>query len=119
MTNKQKLFADTYISNGFKAKRAYLDVYGPKDNPDPTYPYTLLANPEVKAYIEEKRKKLYDSLSIDATRVMGEIATIAFGDEKVPLGVKLKALELLSKNLSLQTIKTENKDIVEVELVEE
>jgi hypothetical protein len=32
---------------------------------------------------------------------------------------KLKALELLSKNLSLQTQKVESKDIIEVSLVED
>lgn len=120
MTQKQRLFCDTYIANGFKAKQAYLEVYGPKDNPDPTYPYDLLAKPEIKEYIEKKRDKFYESLNIDANRVMEEIAKIAFGnDSSVPLGVKLKALELLSKNMNLQTIKTENKDVIEVQLVED
>lgn len=118
MTQKQKLFCDKYIANGFKAKQAYLDVYGPKENPDPSYPYDLLNKPEIKAYIEQKRSKLYESLNIDAIRVMEETAKIAFDDD-VPKGVKLKALELLSKNLNLQTIKTENKDVIEVQLVEE
>jgi len=39
-------------------------------------------------------------------------------DEK-NVNAKLKALELLSKNLSLQTQKTENKDIIEVQLLED
>jgi hypothetical protein len=54
---------------------------------------------------------------------MGEIAEIAFkkvdDDDKALLASKLKALELLSKNLSLQTQKTENKDVIEVQLMED
>lgn len=120
MTQKQRLFCDLYIANGFKAKQAYLEAYGSRENNDPSYPYTLLAKQEIKDYIEEKRNKLYSSLNIDAIRVMEETAKIAFGnDSSVPIGVKLKALELLSKNLNLQTLKTENKDVIEVQLVEE
>ena len=55
-------------------------------------------------------------------RVAQELATIAFcekGDEVYTVNAKLKALELLSKNLGLQTQKTENKDIIEVSLVGE
>lgn len=119
MTQKQRMFCDKYIANGFRAKQAYLEVYGPKENKDPTYPYDLLAKPEIKEYIEQKRNKLYEALNIDAIRVMEETAKIAFETEDVPLGVKLKALELLSKNMSLQTLKTENKDVIEVQLVED
>lgn len=119
MTSKQKLFADTYLANGFKAKAAYLEVYGPKNNPDPTYPYKLLKIPEVAEYINSKRQDLYESLSIDAKRVMGEIANIAFNEGKVPLGVKLKALELLSKNLNIASDTEEKDDVIEVKIVEE
>ena len=48
------------------------------------------------------------------------IADIAFefkNDKNV--ASKLKALELLSKNLALQTVKNENKDVIEVKLVED
>ena len=49
------------------------------------------------------------------------VTKIAFEktDDKAMLASKLKALELLSKNLSLQTQKTENKDVIEVQLMEE
>jgi hypothetical protein len=68
-----------------------------------------------------RKKEIYDSLGIDAMRVNGEIATIAFAsvDEKNTTANKLKALELLSKNLSLQTQKVESKEVVEVCLIED
>lgn len=121
MTSKQKLFADTYLSNGMNARQAYYTVYGNKTNKDPAYPYTILAREDVKKYIQERREEVYNSLNIDAIRVMQEIASIAFGEtnEELSMTIKLKALELLSKNLNLQTQKTENKDVIEVQLVEE
>ena len=121
LTAKQKLFAETYIANGFNALDAYYTVFGKKENKKPSYPYTLLKNPEVIEYIQERREEMYNSLNIDAMRVMQEIAEIAFEktDDKAMLASKLKALELLSKNLSLQTQKTENKDVIEVQLMED
>lgn len=121
MTDKQRLFAETYISNGMNARQAYFEVYGEKNNKDPAYPYTLLKKQEIKEYIEKRRNEIYESLSIDSIRVMEEIANIAFGDvnESNTLTTKLRALELLSKNLNLQTNKSENKEVIEVQLVEE
>lgn len=120
MTTKQKLFCDYYLANGFKAKKAYIDAYGNTDNKDPTYPYTLLAKPEIKEYIEQRRNKLYESLKIDANRIMEETAKIAFSqDGEVSMSARLRALELLSKNMNLQTLKIESKDIIEVQLIDD
>lgn len=120
MTEKQKLFAESYLANGFNARDAYYSAFGDNGNKQPSYPYTLLKNKEISAYIKKRREEIYESLNIDATRVMQEIADIAFeprNDKNV--ASKLKALELLSKNLSLQTQKVESKDIIEVSLVED
>lgn len=120
ITAKQKLFAETYLANGFNALDAYNQAFGGGQKNKPSYPYTLLKKPEIAEYLEQRRKEIYDSLNIDAMRVMQEIADIAFQpiDDK-NVNAKLKALELLSKNLSLQTQKTENKDIIEVQLMED
>lgn len=120
MTEKQKLFAENYLANGFNAREAYYFAFGDNGNKQPSYPYTLLKQKEIAAYIQKRREEIYESLNVDATRVMSEIADIAFeprNDKNV--AAKLKALELLSKNLSLQTVKTENKDVIEVTLVED
>ena len=122
MTEKQKLFAETYLANGYNALNAYYEAFPEKvkKNKKPSYPYTLLKEPEIANYIKTRREEIYESLNIDATRVMSEIADIAFEplNEK-NVNSKLKALELLSKNLSLQTVKTESKDVIEVSLVED
>ena len=120
MTQKQKFFAENYLANGFNARDAYYSAFGENGNKQPSYPYTLLKNKEISDYIQKRREEIYESLNIDATRVMQEIADIAFeprNDKNV--ASKLKALELLSKNLSLQTQKIESKDIIEVSLVED
>lgn len=120
MTEKQKLFAENYLANGFNAREAYYSAFGENGNKQPSYPYTLLKNKEIAEYIQKRRMEIYESLNIDATRVMSEIADIAFEPRNEKnVAAKLKALELLSKNLSLQTVKTENKDVIEVTLVED
>ena len=120
MTEKQKLFAENYLANGFNAREAYYSAFGENGNKQPSYPYTLLKNKEISDYIQKRREEIYDSLNIDATRVMQEIADIAFEPRNEKnIASKLKALELLSKNLSLQTQKIESKDIIEVSLVED
>ena len=120
MTEKQKLFAESYLANGFNAREAYYSAFGENGNKQPSYPYTLLKNKEISDYIQKRREEIYDSLNIDATRVMQEIADIAFEPRNEKnVASKLKALELLSKNLSLQTQKIESKDIIEVSLVED
>lgn len=120
MTQKQKLFAEHYLANGFNARDAYYSAFGENGNKQPSYPYTLLKNKEISDYIQKRREEIYESLNIDATRVMQEIADIAFEPRNEKnVASKLKALELLSKNLSLQTQKIESKDIIEVSLVED
>lgn len=120
MTEKQRLFAEHYLANGFNAREAYYSTFGENGNKQPSYPYTLLKNKEISGYIQKRREEIYDSLNIDATRVMQEIADIAFEPRNEKnVASKLKALELLSKNLSLQTQKIESKDIIEVSLVED
>ncbi len=120
MTIKQKLFCEEYLANGMNATQAYKKIYK-KDKA--YYAVNLMKKPEVKEYIEARRKEMFEAYNIDYMRVMEEIAHIAFGDvdseDKISYTSKLKALELLSKNLNLQTVKTENKDVIEVQLVED
>lgn len=122
MTEKQKLFAETYLANGYNALNAYYEAFpekASKKNKKPSYPYTLLKEPEVAEYIKVRREEIYNSLNVDAIRVAQELATVAFapkGDEVYNVTAKLKALELLSKNLGLQIQKTESKEVIEVTL---
>lgn len=120
MTEKQKLFAENYLANGFNAREAYYSAFGENGNKAPSYPYTLLKNKDIADYIQKRREEIYESLNIDAIRVMQEIADLAFeAKTNSNASSKLKALELLSKNMGLQTQKVETKDVIEVMLVED
>lgn len=120
LNEKQKLVVDKYISNGYDLKKAYLEVYGDKNNKSISYPYQMIKLPEVQAYLQQRRNEIYDSLQIDAKRIATELADIAFapkGDEHYTAQMKIQALNTLSKNLGLQTQKVESKDVIEVAIV--
>lgn len=122
MTQKQTLFCETYLANGYNALAAYHAVFGHPQNKKPSYPYTLLKTPEIREYIDSRRKEMYEGLNIDSMRIISELAEMAFaskGDETYNASIKLKALEQLSKDLGLQTTKIETTDTIEVALVED
>lgn len=119
MTAKRQQFCEEYLRNGFNATQAYFTVYQGKAK-KPAYPFILLKDPEVAAYIKERRDMMYEAQNIDAMRVMEALSNIAFGEtnEANTTANKLRALEILSKNLSLQTQKIETQDTIEVNVVE-
>lgn len=107
MTPAQQRFADEYLANGYKAIPAYKVAYpGCADSTAKSCAWKVLKYPEVKAYIDERRHQIYESLAIDAEHIASELADMAFaakGDEEYSAQVKLKALDLLQKQLGLQT----------------
>ena len=107
INTKQQDFIMEYISNGFNGIQAYLSAY-PNSTVKTarTNAYKLLANKEIKAEIERQVKTILEAKHITAERVLLEIADIAFalkGDEVYDVKAKLKALELLQKQMGLQT----------------
>lgn len=122
MTSQQRQFCENYLANGFNATKAYFDAFpaADKNNPKPSYPFQLLKKPEIKEYIDSRKKEIYESLNIDAERIAQELADMAFaekGDEIYSANVKLKALELLQKQFGLQNQKIESKqEIIEISL---
>lgn len=117
LNEKQKAVVELYISNGYNLRAAYEQIYGKKDNKNPAYPYQMIKLPEVQAYLQQRRKEIYDSLAIDAERIAAELASVAFapkGDEHYTATAKVQALNILSKNMGLQTQKVESKDVIEV-----
>lgn len=122
MTRKQQMFCEEYLSNGYNALQAYYKAFGKSPGTyKPSYPYALLKNPEIKAYIQQRRDERFESLNIDAQRVMTELADIAFaekGDEIYTTQYKLKGLEQLAKIMGLQITKIETTDVIDVQLVD-
>lgn len=124
MTQQQINFCEQYLSNGYNARKAYYAAFphSKRDNKQPSYPYTLLKNPEVKEYIDKRKIEIYESMNIDAIRIAQEISEIAFaekGDTVYNTNAKLRALELLQKQFGLQNQKIESKqEIIEITLEE-
>lgn len=112
LTAKQKLFCENYVSNGYKLQKAYMDAY-----PDAaastanTEAYKLMKKEPVKALIRELQHERFEAMNVNADRIAKELSDMAFAETDNESGltysVKQKALELLQKQLGLQTQKVE------------
>ena len=101
MNKRHKLFADTYLSNGFNGTQAYLTVY-PKASYDTARVNSqkLLLNTAIKEYIEQQISQL----------VMGKnefLVTLSKRARNEVDKEQMKALELIGKTLGAFTDKVE------------
>lgn len=104
-------FCEEYISNGYNAYKAYMVAY-PKSSEQSAKGNAnrLLRTPEIKAYIKDLQKERFEALNISAERIAEKLAEIAFADKKdedYTATAQLKALDLLQKQLGLQSQKVE------------
>ena len=107
MKQKHIDFCEEYLANGYNAKAAYRAIYKSKEA---RYAYVLLKRPEVKEYLDTRIKELYEEKQVRAETIATELANVAFTkdlNENITCTNKLKALELLQKQLGLQTQKME------------
>lgn len=79
MTDKQKLFANEYLTD-FNATRAYKVAYPntKNDNSAAVSSSKLLRNPKIQEYIAEKQKELQERSEITQDMVIHELAAVAF-----------------------------------------
>lgn len=107
LEDEKKFFALEYISNGRNATQAYLAMRpGILPHSARTAGWKLLKDPLVKQYIDEWTKERYEQLNITAEHILQELAEMGFapkGDEDYTAQVKLKALDLIQKQLGLQS----------------
>lgn len=104
-------FCEEYISNGYNAYKAYMVAY-PKSSEQSAKGNAnrLLRTPEIKEYIKDLQKERFEALNISAERIAEKLAEIAFADKKdedYTATAQLKALDLLQKQLGLQSQKVE------------
>lgn len=111
LTAKEKAFCEEYVANGCNASRAYFKVYDTSSIENARKAYCkVFRKPEVKEYITQLQKDAYDAAFINAERIALKLAEIAFAakdDENYAASSQLKALDLLQKQLGLQTQKVE------------
>ena len=122
MKERHKAFADEYLANGYNARKAYSVCY-PDANPRSvdSLAYRILHKPEVKEYIDKRRKELFEARMIDAIRWVEETADIAFaakGDEVYTTSDKIKALALIQKYLGLdkQVVEQKTEETINITL---
>ena len=140
---REQRFADEYISNGRNATQAYKTIQpNAKDTTCASNGARMLRNAKVSKYIEEKTRERLNASNLTAQDVIDEL--IAIGFAKPQKGVskqydrlnnelvldmeyentakhedRLKALELLGKNLALFTDKAEIEHIGHVTFVDD
>lgn len=105
LTKLQEDFIGEYMQNGYNATQAYLKVYGGDYKKANKNAYKTYHTPEVKREIERRQMEIYETLNISAERIATELSTMAFaekGDKDYNATAKLKALDLLQKQLGLQ-----------------
>lgn len=123
LNDKHELFIQTWLANGRNGTRAYLAAY-----PDSTESGAaicasrLLKDPLVKARINELVKARYEELNITAEHIAQELAEMAFaakGDEHYTAQIKTKALDLLQKQLGLQSKNLSVESNASIQIVED
>lgn len=111
MLNKsEKTFCEQYVANGYHATSAYLAAY-----PNCSYNSAKqgacrkLKKQEVLDYIAELQKEAFKANCISAERIALELANMAFEQDAnvVSHPNKLKALDLLQKQMGLQQKKVD------------
>ena len=105
MTSRNEQFCQAFIRNKYNAKRAYLEVYKCTESNAETSSSRLMRQPEIRARIAELTRQIYEDQFITGERVASELAYIAFEKEDVKEADRLKALDLLQKQLGLQSQK--------------
>ena len=70
-----------------------------------------MKKPEAIAYMKEIQKERFDALGVTAERIASELAKIAFAevDQDNSNQTKMRALELLQKQMGLQVQKVDQK----------
>ena len=105
LSARQLFFIEEYLANGYNVADAYRKAYNVERANNAGKTFNL---PAVQEEIARRLKEKHETLNITADRVMEELATIAFaakGDKDYNANAKLKALDLLQKQLGLQTQK--------------
>ena len=120
LTKKEKAFCEEFVRNNGNATKAYMFAY-----PDSCYDtakgagYRVLKREGVKEYIAELQKEAFAAACINAERVALKLAEIAFADkddEAYGATSQLKALDLLQKQLGVQSQKVEANVITDIQI---
>lgn len=109
LTRKEKTFCEEYVRSG-NASRAYFFAYDTTlENARKEY-CKVMKKPRVKEYIAALQKAEFDAACITAERIGLKLAEIAFAEKDDAYYTpthQVKCLDLLQKQLGLQTQRVE------------
>lgn len=106
LTAKQKLFCEEYVSNGYHLVEAYMKAFGCSYEVANANQWKLMKKDSVKNYIKEIQTERFEALGMNANRIAKMLTDIAT-DPEASRTEQMKALELLQKQMGLQTQKVE------------
>ena len=124
LTPKMRAFCEEYVKD-YNGTQAYLRAYGGEYTTANNRSSQMLKDTRIRDYIKELQKEGFEIACINAERIAIELAEMAFaekGDEDYSATIKLKALDLLQKQLGLQQskldAKVDNKTVIKVSVEE-
>ena len=108
LSPKERAFCEAYVES-YSAVDAYLKAYDTNNiDTAKSNSYQVLKRPRVKEYIKQLQKEAFERAMITPERVANKLSDIAFSakdDTYYNTTAQLKALDLLQKQLGLQTQK--------------
>lgn len=107
LTAKQELFVQEYLANGMKLSQAYMAAY-PNANEKTANKesWKLIRKDTIKARIRELQHERFEALSINADSIATQLKEIALSED-ASYSERMRALELIQKQMGLQTQKVE------------
>lgn len=103
LTAKQRKFCEEYAKT-YNATQSYLTAYPNAGyNTANTEAWKLLRQPKIKDYLTLLEKEAFEANRINYERIANELASMAFDKETTPQNIRVKCLDLLQKQLGLQT----------------
>lgn len=120
LTVRQKKFCEEYVSNGCNITQAYLSAFETENsNTAKGNGRKLLNKPEILQYIKELQNQMFTVACITPERIALQLAEIAFSNKEDSIynvTAKLKALDLLQKQLNIQHQKIETTLTSDIEI---
>lgn len=111
LTAKQRAFCEHYVTDAeYSATKAYLLAFDATQQTAQTQGPKLTHDPRVQEYVHELQKEGLRATGLSAEKVLKSLQDMAFNSDLAP-GLKLKAIDLLSKNMGLQKTVVESDNV--------
>ena len=110
LTKRQREFCEEYIKD-YNLTKAYGRVYTSAAEKNwASLASKLFSDARIKEYVRQLEEQVFLEKGINAEHIAVELAKIAFEDPDASRADKMKAIELLGKQINLYTQKVEVKD---------